>query len=289
MIQRIDPIYEEVPAEFSDVSLKFFDCEFPNKKEVGWHFHIDYELVYVNEGSGKRHIGMHLSNYTDGELVLIGSNVPHHGFTDYFTDTRKEVVVHFKPGFLGNAIEQVPIFKKIWELLTLSDHGIVFSEQVKHYIGYRLLELKNMEHFQRYLELIDILNELAISEDKQMLNANGKAFIGSLKENERVKKVFNYIEEHFKDPISLDDVAELIHMNPSSFSRFFKKTTNKTFISYLNEYRLNHAIQLLMETELDIKNIGYECGFTNLSNFFRHFKAHTQTTPYDYRRKFSKV
>jgi AraC-like DNA-binding protein len=122
-----------------------------------------------------------------------------------------------------------------------------------------------------------------------MLNANGKAFIGSLKENERVKKVFNYIEQHFKDPISLDDVAELIHMNPSSFSRFFKKTTNKTFISYLNEYRLNHAIQLLMETELDIKNIGYECGFTNLSNFFRHFKAHTQTTPYDYRRKFSKV
>jgi len=200
MIQRIDPIYEEVPAEFSDVSLKFFDCEFPNKKEVGWHFHIDYELVYVNEGSGKRHIGMHLSNYTDGELVLIGSNVPHHGFTDYFTDTRKEVVVHFKPGFLGNAIEQVPIFKKIWELLTLSDHGIVFSEQVKHYIGYRLLELKNMEPFQQYLELIDILNELAISEDKQMLNANGKAFIGSLKENERVKKVFNYIEQHFKDP-----------------------------------------------------------------------------------------
>jgi AraC-like DNA-binding protein len=240
--------------------------------------------VYISNGVGKRKVGLHLSNFSDGELILIGSNVPHHGFTNNFENKRFEVVVHFKASMLGTAIEETKEFSKIKQLLDLASNGVIFNNQFKHQMGKRLLHLMDESDFKKIFSLMDILNEMAQTDDKTVLNAKGDSFLLNPRESDRINKVFNYIEKNYSDPISLEDVAQIVFMSPSSFSRFFKKTTSKTFVSYLNQYRINNAIKLLLQTDKDVQSIGYECGFNNIPNFFRQFKKQTNFSPNEYRK-----
>ena len=103
----------------------------PAEKHQKWHYHPEIELVYVNNGSGKRQVGLNLSNYNDGLLILVGSNLPHTGFTDYFDDERKEVVIQFKENFLGDSLKEVFEFKNIFNLLKKSKKGIAFEGDIK--------------------------------------------------------------------------------------------------------------------------------------------------------------
>ena len=137
---------------------------------------------------------------------------------------------------------------------------------------------------ERLLTLIKILNDLALSNERTLLNAESYSLSTNFKDNERIKLIFNYIRQNFSREVSLPDIASIIHMTPQSFCRFFKKSTKKTFVQFLNEYRMNHAIKLLIDTDLDIKTICYETGFNNLSNFFRVFKRTTGFTPEAYRK-----
>ena len=134
-----------------------------------------------------------------------------------------------------------------------------------------------------FLTFVKILHDLAKEKNKRILNAEGYAFISSPNENKRLKAIFNYIRDHFMEPIALEEISAQVFMTPQSFCRFFKKSTNKTFITFLNEYRINHATKLLSKTDIDVKTICYESGFNNLSNFFRNFKKITQLTPNVYR------
>ncbi len=261
-----------------------FDHENPNDANSFWHYHPEIELVYISGGSGKRQIGMHLSNYFDGDLILIGSQVPHSGFTESFSDFRKEIVIQFKPDFLGNAISNVHEFKLISSLFERAKQGVVFSGEIKKDVGLRMEGIQFENQLERLLTLIKILNDLALSNERTLLNAESYSLSTNFKDNERIKLIFNYIRQNFSREVSLPDIASIIHMTPQSFCRFFKKSTKKTFVQFLNEYRMNHAIKLLIDTDLDIKTICYETGFNNLSNFFRVFKRTTGFTPEAYRK-----
>lgn len=261
-----------------------FDHENPNDANSFWHYHPEIELVYISGGSGKRQIGMHLSNYFDGDLILIGSQVPHSGFTESFSDFRKEIVIQFKPDFLGNAISNVHEFKLISSLFERAKQGVVFSGEIKKDVGLRMEGIQFENQLERLLTLIKILNDLALSNERTLLNAESYSLSTNFKDNERIKLIFNYIRQNFSREVSLPDIASIIHMTPQSFCRFFKKSTKKTFVQFLNEYRMNHAIKLLIDTDLDIKTISYETGFNNLSNFFRVFKRTTGFTPEAYRK-----
>ena len=256
----------------------------PAKKHQKWHYHPEIELVYVNNGSGKRQVGLNLSNYNDGLLILVGSNLPHTGFTDYFDDERKEVVIQFKENFLGDSLKEVFEFKNIFNLLKTSKKGIVFEGDIKKKIGLAMLGLQYETSFQKVITLITILNDLSRSKNYEILNISNYN-INGINENERIRKAFNFIKDNYKKEVSLEKVAKEVHMTVPSFCRYFKSQTNKTFIQFLIEYRINNALKLLTQSDKDIKNISYECGFNNYSHFNRSFKKINLISPSDYRKK----
>jgi len=278
------PDYESISPDLGH-SYKYgsYDINSPNNNKLRWHYHPEVELVYINSGVGKRQVGTHLSNYTEGDLVLIGSYLPHTGFTKGFNDGQKEVVIQFNQDIFNNAFNGIEELKSINHLLELSKKGIVFSGAIKDDVGIRMEGLKYETQLDGLLTFIKILYDLSIYKEKQILNAEGYAFISSPIENKRLKIIFNYIRDNFMDQIPLDDIAAIVYMTPQSFCRFFKKSTNKTFTNFLNEYRINHATKLLSETDQDIKSICFKSGFNNLSNFFRNFKRITNHTPNSYR------
>ena len=256
----------------------------PAEKHQKWHYHPEIELVYVNNGSGKRQVGLNLSNYNDGLLILVGSNLPHTGFTDYFDDERKEVVIQFKEKFLGDSLKEVFEFKNIFNLLKTSKKGIVFEGDIKKKIGLAMLGLQYETSFQKVITLITILNDLSRSKNYEILNISNYN-INGINENERIRKAFNFIKNNYKKEVSLEKVAKEVHMTVPSFCRYFKSQTNKTFIQFLIEYRINNALKLLTQSDKDIKNISYECGFNNYSHFNRSFKKINLISPSDYRKK----
>ena len=278
------PDYESISPDLGH-SYKYgsYDINSPNNNKLRWHYHPEVELVYINSGVGKRQVGTHLSNYTEGDLVLIGSYLPHTGFTKGFNDGQKEVVIQFNQDIFNNAFNGIEELKSINHLLELSKKGIVFSGAIKDDVGIRMEGLKYETQLDGLLTFIKILYDLSIYKEKQILNAEGYAFISSPMENKRLKIIFNYIRDNFMNQIPLDDIAAIVYMTPQSFCRFFRKSTNKTFTNFLNEYRINHATKLLSETDQDIKSICFESGFNNLSNFFRNFKRITNYTPNSYR------
>ena len=279
---------EAIQQENKSITYQLFDINNNNLNNTfqKWHYHPEIELVYINNGKGKRQVGLHLSNYDEGDLVMIGTNVPHTGFTEYFDKERKEVVVQFKPDFLGNSLEKVLEFKNIKRLFEISKRGLVFSGNTKKTIGISMLGLQYETPLQKVLTLIKILNDLSISKDVTILNSENFNS-ESIQENERIKKVFNYIKLNYKEEVSLNEVSELVFMTPPSFCRYFKSKTNKTFTTFLNEYRINNALKLLAQSELDIKNICFQCGYNNFSHFNRLFKKQISMTPSEFRKKMS--
>ena len=280
-VANLESIFNPLGHSFS---YNVFDHENPNNANNFWHYHPEIELVYITQGSGKRQIGMHLSNYFDGDLILIGSQVPHSGFTESFTDFKKEIVIQFKPDFLGTALNNVHELKMISLLFERAKQGIVFYGDIKQDIGLRMEGIQFESQLDGLLTLIKILNDLSLSKEMTLLNAESYYLSSNLRDNERIKLIFNYIRENFMNEVSLYEISNLIHMTPQSFCRFFKKSTKKTFVQFLNEYRMNHAVKLLVDTEFDIKSICYQTGFNNLSNFFRVFKRTTGYTPEAYRK-----
>jgi AraC-like DNA-binding protein/uncharacterized RmlC-like cupin family protein len=278
------PDFETIsPDTGHSYKYAYFDKSSPNTHKVKWHYHPEVELVYINTGVGKRQVGTHLSNYQDGDLILIGSYLPHTGFTKGLEEGQKEIVIQFKPDIFEMAFQNLEELKRINQLLELSKKGIVFDGSIKEDIGIRMEGLQYETQIDAFLTFVKILHDLAKEKDKKILNAEGYAFISNPTENKRLKMIFNYIRDHFMEPIALEDISAQVFMTPQSFCRFFKKSTQKTFTNFLNEYRINHATKLLSETDVDIKTICYESGFNNLSNFFRNFKKITQLTPNAYR------
>ena len=214
---------------------------------------------------------------------MIGSYLPHTGFTIGLEENQKEIVIQFQPDIFESAFNDLEELKGINQLLELSKKGIVFSGQIKDDIGMRMEGLKYESQIDAFLTFLKILHDLAKQRNRQILNAEGYAFISSPSENKRLKTIFNYIRDHFMESVALEDISAKVFMTPQSFCRFFKRSTNKTFTTFLNEYRINHATKLLLQTDDDVKTICFESGFNNLSNFFRNFKRITQLTPNIYR------
>ena len=213
---------ESIQIENKSFYFRVFDKNNHNPlhKHQKWHYHPEIELVFISNGEGKRQVGLDLSNYRDGDLVLIGSNVPHTGFTDYFDNERKEVVIQFKPDFLGDSLLKVFEFKKIQKLLELSKQGIVFYGETKKNIGISMLGLQYESNFQQLLTLLRILENLSNSEEYKLLN--DKEFSNqSIIKNERIKKVFNYVKNNYKEKICLNEASSLFFMTTFSFYMFF--------------------------------------------------------------------
>jgi len=260
-----------------------------NIKSHVWHYHPEIELVYVNGGSGKRQIGSHISYYTDGDLILIGSNLPHCGFTNDQTGNKNETVIQMKPNFLGNDFFEIPEMKNIQNLFGQAKAGIAFTGETKQIIGNMIEEMEKEAPIDRLLSMITILNTLERSNEYTILNADGFSMEMQVQDNDRINSVFNYVKDHFLEPIALEEVSNLVSMTIPSFCRYFKKITNKTFTTFVNEYRLVHASKLLAEKPISISEICYESGFNNFSHFNKSFKTYTGKSASQYRQELKTI
>jgi len=277
-----------VPAVGSSFLVRRFSSSAEHTL-ANWHFHPELELIFVNGGTGKRHIGKNVSYFNDGDLVLMGANLPHFGFTDRLTGNRSETVVQFREDFLGKGFFEVPEMNLVKRLLHISKQGLTFHGETKERVGKKIEALSWVDHYDRLLGLLDILKDLAYSREYEILNADGVALAVDSKENERINVIYNYIRDHFKEQISLDEMADQVHMTVPAFCRYFKKNSRKTFTKFVNEYRIVHASKLLAETSSSITDIAYESGFNNFSHFNKRFKEFTGKSPSEYRKAFKNV
>lgn len=255
-----------------------------------WHFHLEYELVYIEKSYGKKFIGDHIGEFSTGQLYFIGNRLPHMWVNDnsYFQKNSKKqavsLVVHFNLNFLSEAFLDSEICKELTILLKMANRGLEIMGSSKETILKKLKSINASEGLDSIAKLLEILKILIKQKEYKVLSSAGyeNTFIHS--KSERINTVNEYIMKQFKEPISLQDVADLTHMNVTSFCRYFKMKTQQSFNQYLINFRIGHAKRLLIHTDLTITQICFEIGFNNLANFNRHFKKITLLTPKEYRK-----
>ena len=248
-----------------------------------YHYHPEYELVYVVGGHGRRHVGNHLSYYENGDLVFMGKNLPHSGFGYGAVGSHEEVVIQFTEDFLGERLLQTPEFIAIQALFFRSMQGIHFSQSVQQSIGKKLRRLRQLDPFNRLMELLQVLQTLASTQEYQLLNAAGQSYDFNQKDEVRLKKIYDYVTEHYQKPVNIREVANLVSLTVPSFCNYFKKNMRLTFTDFVNEYRINQASKLLLEGS-SIADACYACGFNNISYFTRRFRDIKGKSPGQYRR-----
>ena len=285
----VKPMLEQVSPTFgSSFSIKHFPEPRPHKPPK-WHVHPEIELVYIRGGHGRRRIGTHVSYFTEGDLVLIGSNLPHWGFTEPETRNQSETVIHLHPDFLGSTFMDLVEMKDIRRLLDLARSGLSFHGRTREMQGARLESLMQLDPMSRLLTLLDVLQALALSKEVESLNVAGFLQKVDVHEIDRFRDVQQFVADHFHREVTLAEVAEVATMTVPAFCRYFKRTSGKTFVRYLNEYRIAHSCNLLAEAHGTIAEVAYDCGFNSLSQFNRCFKTITERTPTQYRAELSKV
>lgn len=250
-----------------------------------YHYHPEIELVCVISGSGTRHVGYHKSNYSNGDLVLIGSNIPHSGFGLNSIDPHEEIVLQFKEEILQFPEQEVGA-KSIKDLLELSKYGIQFHSKTKKAMLPKLKLMLESQGYKRYLLLLDILFELSKTKDYELLNKEIMPYTIISKNKTRLENIFTYVEHHYDQEINIDDVAKLANLTLPAFCNFFKKATQITFTEFVNRYRINKAC-LLMTQDKSISECSYSCGFNNVTYFNRMFKKYTEKTPSEFIKNYS--
>jgi len=283
------PSLEQISPAFGSSFLVRRYANSCENELANWHFHPELELVYVNGGSGKRHIGKHMSYFNDGELILMGANLPHYGFTDRHSCNKSETVIQFEQDFLGTNFFDIPEMGLVKRLLELSKKGLAFNGAIKESVGKKIEALTWADQYGRLIGLLSILKELAESQEYTVLNADGVAVAVNSKENDRMNLVYNHIRSNFKEHISLDEIADKVSMTVPAFCRYFKKISRKTFTKFVNEFRVVHASKLLAETSMSITEVSFESGFNNFSHFNKSFKEFTGKSPSTYRKEFNSI
>jgi len=254
-----------------------------------WHFHPELELVYVDKGQGKRHIGNHLSYFYNSQLLLIGANLPHYGFSDRLTTRGSETIIQFKPDFLGERFFSLPETKSINGLFERAKKGVLFKPDIRKIVGPKIKNIVNYSGLERIIKFLEILMTLAASKEYSLLNVDGFAFETTLQDSKRIDIIYRHINLNFDRQIPLEEIADVASMTVPSFCRYFKRSTGKTFTRFVNEYRIVQAMRLLGETSGSITEVCYESGFNNFSHFNKLFKEFTGKSASEYRRELNRM
>ncbi|EJL74438.1 AraC family transcriptional regulator [Chryseobacterium populi] len=249
-----------------------------------WHYHPEIELVYVEAVNGIRHVGKDISGFTESDLLLIGSNVPHLNF-DYRIQTEcKQLVLQMRENFLQNLILPVPEFENIRLLLERSYLGLSFSGETKKEVVEKLHIMKDMNPFDSLMILIDILQTLAGSAEVKELNNDDTRIKWFLNDKIRMGTIYDYIHENYDKKPDVNKISAIVSLSTPAFCRYFKKQTNMTFTDFVNNYRINQA-KLFLLKESSITEVCFQVGFESLSYFNKLFKQHVGETPSEFRKK----
>ncbi len=249
-----------------------------------WHYHPEFELVYVEADAGIRHVGSHISGYTQSDLVFIGSNIPHLNFDYRLRSDYHQVVVQLRENFLGTAIRLSPEFSIISQLFKKAAYGVCFYGETKTIIAEKLKQLNSLNSFKQLLELMEIFHMLANSKEFEILNEEQISMQLFLKDKIRMGAVYEYIDANYNLKPDVNIVAEKVHLTTPAFCRYFKKQTHITFTDFVNQYRIDMAKNLLMQDK-NITETCYAVGFESLSYFNKLFNKVVGENPSDFKKK----
>ncbi len=274
----------ELIQEDEGSSLRILHEKIP-AEEYSWqyHYHPEFELVYVLAGDGTRQVGNHASNYTNGDLVLMGPDLPHSGFGLNTRGMIEQVVVQFKKEVFGPSLLQRPEMKQIGLLLERSMYGISFGEATKEKVMKKMVKLLKLPPFERYIEFTTVLQLLAASGDYTLLNSQVTLPTTIRKVHVRLQNIFNYVEQNFHEEINIKKVAAIAHLTVPAFCNYFKKIMNITFTDFINQYRIEQACMMLQQ-EKSIGEVCFECGFNNVPYFNKVFKNIVKKTPSEFKK-----
>ena len=260
-----------------------------------WHYHPQFEIMYVLESTGTRIVGDSVRRFYPGEVVVLGPNLPHIWKNDeiYYDKTSRKkataIVVYFNPDFLGNNLENVPELYELRDFLSLSRQGILLQKDTSRIVTGLLKKITRVNGIDRLLCLLNMLKVIGHSNEYNTLSSNIYSYYISKKNSNKINMVYQYSLDNFRQKITINDISEMINMSPNAFCRYFKSMTGKTFIHFINELRVGEACRLILENNLNFSQICYEVGFENYSNFIRHFKKIKGVTPKNYQSKIGKT
>jgi AraC-like DNA-binding protein len=257
-----------------------------------WHYHPELELHYNIKGEGLRFIGDNISNFASDEMVLLGENLPHtwRCKDEYFQNNPdlnvEAMVIHFLPDCLGKYLFNLPEAYLIPKLFEKAKSGMIIHGKTKDQLAELMGKAIHATNLERIIILLTILKTLAETDEYDIITSKNTFYQSNESETLRINKICTYTLTNYKKDISLEEVASLSNLSITSFCRYFKLMTKKTYYDFLIEIRVSHACRFLIENKLPTEMICFNCGFNNVSNFYRHFKKVTGMTPLDYKRKY---
>lgn len=259
------------------------------KKYTSLKSHVNFEIALLENCTGKRFIGDHIEDFKGDELVLMGSYLPH-CWQYYNTINSKRpadaIIVHFYPDFLGKDLLTKPEAVHLNQLFENASKGVLFTGTIVVDAKEILYQMLTATGLTRAVLMLQLLDKLALSTTCKTLSSPSFHIIETSTEANRINRVFDYIFKHFKEDISLQDVASVVPMSTSAFCRFFKMQTNRTLVDFIKEIRIGHAAKLLMEGNYNITETCYKSGYNNISNFNKHFKDVKGSSPRDFAKKY---
>ncbi|MDP4680745.1 MAG: AraC family transcriptional regulator [Cyclobacteriaceae bacterium] len=275
-------IFEKVPGS-GESSIGIFAFDQP-EFDGHWHFHPECELTYILKSTGIRYVGNHVADFEPGDLVLLGSNLPHSWKNLVgFKGTARSIVIQWNPSIIGDLPELEPIYK----MIERASRGLRFSKQTGKMIAILMLKLLDEPPVQRYISFIRLLSKLTMENKVTMLAGASYAYDLSYETENRLNKVQVYVKNHFRKKLKLSDISSHINMTEQTFSRFFSKAMQRPFFVFLNEYRVNIASRMLLETDLQVAEIGFQCGYETLPFFYKQFKKFKGHSPLGFRKLYS--
>jgi AraC-like DNA-binding protein len=254
------------------------------------HFHPEYELNFIFQAlDAERIVGDHKSLIGEYELVLVGPNI-YHGWMNGQCKSKQihEITIQFHRDLIHESLLNRNMMKPIRDMLINASHGILFSEKITRQIASKLIELSQKNGMETFIELISILHFLSVSENKKIL-CTSASNASDYTNSDHLRKVCEYISKNYQEKIKVNEVAKILNMTEITLSRLMKKRTGRSFVDFVNDYRIGFATRWLTETSQTIAEIAFRCGFYNISNFNRIFKKCKGCTPGEYRENFSGI
>ena len=270
-----------------DRNRSFALFEFQSRRfNCPFHYHPEIELTLIAGSSGHRYVGDHVGRFAPGDLVLMGPDLPHMYINDAtFSGQARSIVLQFLPDCLGTDFFRLGELKGVRHLLERSRVGLAFHGRTRDKVAPLLMQMNGLEGIARLLALLNILEILARSKEFRVLASPTYSPSLALYQGERINRVCEFVSRKFKEGITQSEAARTARMSAPSFSRFFRRATNRTFRAFLNEVRIGHASHLLLETDQTVAEVCYDSGFGNLSNFNRQFLKLRKVSPRAYRRQ----
>ncbi len=281
------PTFKAIPKE----NCRLFRIERQNSFQefnYPWHYHPEYELTLILNRAGVRYVGNNTEHYFDHDLVFIGSNLPHTWIHYEEQDQNPDAVVIFLDQHFIEWLNNDQ-FPNLVQLFKRSQRGIKFSRDTAMDIKAKLPELFGGTHLEQCIVLLQILSSLASTKEYDLLSHEAFSYEPNPTNSERINAVYEYVANHYATKITLAEMARHVNMSEAQFSRFFSKTMMKSFFAFLNEYRVNRACKLLIETDRQINEICYQSGFQSIPFFYRQFKKLKLCQPKTYRDKYARA